>query len=162
MFDVINPRQTVLVSCRGEARIIGKKTLKDNLIALDWHTPVSYEPFHYAISIGKNKFSRKLIDESKIFAVNFVSYRHQKEVLFCGRNSGEHIDKFEKTGLKKIEAQTIDCPRIRDSVAYLECRVVNQFELGDYVTFIGKVMNSKHVMHDRRLFHTEGDRFISF
>ena len=86
---LLYPRQTILVTTELEG--------KDNIITLDWHMPVSVKPLLYAICIGKKKFSRKLIDDSGVFAVNFVPYKLKDAAIFCGRNSGEHIDKFEKT-----------------------------------------------------------------
>jgi flavin reductase (DIM6/NTAB) family NADH-FMN oxidoreductase RutF len=91
---ITNPRQTILLSCRGRASVLGKNLIKDNIITLSWHTPVSFEPVLYAIAIGKTRFSAKLISQSKVFCVNFVPFSMEKEAAYCGRNSGEHLDKF--------------------------------------------------------------------
>lgn len=64
-----NPRQTVLVTCRD----------KDNIITLDWHTPLSFYPMMYAISVGKTRYSLELIRKSKCSVVNFISKDYEKE-----------------------------------------------------------------------------------
>ena len=57
MSELTDPRQVILVSSRAEMDILGKKELKDNIITLAWHMPVSFNPKLYAIAIGKTRFS---------------------------------------------------------------------------------------------------------
>lgn len=148
-----NPRQTVLVTCRHKG--------KDNIITLDWHTPLSFYPMMYAISVGKTRYSLGLIQKSKVFVVNFMSKDYEKEVLFCGRHSGRDYDKFSETGLTKEEAEKIDCPRIKEALGFLECKVVKEVEVGDHILFIAEVVNSDLKKKGKRLFHLWGDRFTT-
>lgn len=148
-----NPRQTVLVTCRHKG--------KDNIITLDWHTPLSFYPMMYAISVGKTRYSLGLIRSSKVFVVNFMSHEHEKEVLFCGRHSGKNYDKFVETGLTREEAAKIDCPRIKEALGFLECKVVNEVEAGDHILFIAEVVSSDLNKEGKRLFHIWGDKFTT-
>jgi flavin reductase (DIM6/NTAB) family NADH-FMN oxidoreductase RutF len=150
---VTNPKQTILLTCRAQD--------KDNIITLDWHTILSFEPMMYAVSIGKTRFSFNLIKSSKVFVVNFMSKNFEKEVLFCGQNSGENLDKFKETGLEKEEAETIDCPKIKQALGYLECKVEKEIEVGDHVLFIAKVSRAEIKENGKRLFHLLGDKFTT-
>ncbi|MAG07860.1 hypothetical protein CMO89_00125 [Candidatus Woesearchaeota archaeon] len=163
MLPIFNPRQTILVTCREKIadKFTGREHIKDNIITLDWHMPVSFQPFLYAIAIGKKRFSHNLIKESMVFVVNFMPYHLEEEVLDCGRHSGAHMDKFEKTGLAKEEADRIDCPRIRQALAILECEIINSIDAGDHTVFISKVVHSEEKEKGKRLFHTEGDEFTT-
>lgn len=156
-----NPRQTILVSSRSNVEVMGKNILKDNLIAVDWHMPVSMVPLIYAVSIGTNKFSRKLISSSKSFAVNFMPFSQAKAVLFCGRNSGEHIDKFKESGLSKIECTSIDCARVKEACGFVECELLQEIEVGDHIIFVGKVNASDILTDERKLFHLSKDSFTT-
>ncbi len=160
---IYNPRQTVLVTCRGtiKDKFSGKETLKDNIIVLDWHMPLSFKPFLYAISVGKTRFSLNLIKESKVFVVNFMPLHLKDAVLFCGRNSGEHLDKFKKTELLKEESDKVDCPRIKQALAYLECEVIQEIETGDHILFIAKVVHSHESEKGKRIFHIKDDDFTT-
>ena len=51
------PRNVILVTCEAETDIMGKEVDKKNAITLSWHMPVSFNPWLYAIAIGKEKFS---------------------------------------------------------------------------------------------------------
>ncbi|MFH0977898.1 MAG: flavin reductase family protein [Candidatus Woesearchaeota archaeon] len=153
------PIQTVLVSCKATVDILGKPTLKDNLITINWHMPCSFNPQMYVISVGKSRFSAELLKKSRCFAVNFMPFTAKEKVLFCGRNTGRHIDKFKKAGLTREESTAIDCPKVAEAVAQLECEVVDIVEAGDHLLFIGKILNEVEKGNAPRLFHTRDDDF---
>ena len=157
MPPIHHPRQVVLVSSRAEVPVLGRKTEKDDIITIAWHSPVSFDPDLYMISVGKTRFSAKLIRESHVFVVNFIPFILKKQVIFCGTNSGEFIDKFKESGLIKEEAEKVDCPRIKEALGYLECKVVDAVEAGDHILFIGKVLNSEFKQKRNRLFQEEKD-----
>jgi flavin reductase (DIM6/NTAB) family NADH-FMN oxidoreductase RutF len=161
MPSVSNPRQIVLVTCREEVPVLGKKQTKDNIITVAWHTPLSFEPMLYGIAIGKERFSNEIISKSGCFAVNFIPYHLEKEALFCGRHSGRHIDKFRETGLSKDECETIDCPKIGEALAWMECEVIGHHETGDLIFYVGKVNRIDMKEKGRRLYQIEGDKFTT-
>ena len=140
-----NPRQTILLTTRADG--------KDNIMTLDWHTPLSFDPMMYAVSIGKTRYSLQLLRKSKVFVINFISKEFEKEVLFCGRHSGRDFDKFKETGLEKEQAKTIDCPRIKQALAYLECELIKEIEVGDHILFIAKVKKGELKRQEKRIFH---------
>ncbi|PJA84377.1 MAG: hypothetical protein CO145_01290 [Candidatus Nealsonbacteria bacterium CG_4_9_14_3_um_filter_37_13] len=148
-----NPRQTILLTCRFQG--------KDNVMTLDWHTPLSFEPMIYAVSIGKTRFSLNLVRKSKVFVVNFMSKDFEKEILFCGRHSGRNFDKFKETGLEKEEVETIHCPRIKQALGYLECQVIKEIETGDHILFIAEVKKAELKQKGKRLFHLFADKFTT-
>jgi flavin reductase (DIM6/NTAB) family NADH-FMN oxidoreductase RutF len=148
-----NPRQTILLTSRAEG--------KDNIITLDWHAPLSFDPMMYAVSIGKTKYSSELVRKSKVFVVNFMSKDFEKEILFCGRHSGKNFDKFKEAGLEKEEAESIDCPRIKQALGYLECKIEKEIEVSDHFLFIAKVQKAELKRKDKRLFHLFEDKFTT-
>jgi len=148
-----NPRQTILLTSRAGN--------KDNVMTLDWHTPLSFEPMKYAVSIAKVRYSLELIRSSKVFVVNFMSYQFEKEVLYCGRHSGKYIDKFKETSLEREEAETINCPRIKQALGYLECQVQEELEAGDHILFVARVSKAELREKGKRLFHLFADKFTT-
>ena len=151
------PRQVILITSRAEINHFGKKTVKDNIMAASWHSPVSFEPPLYSIFVGKTRFTYQLIKKSQVFAVNFMSIDNQKEVLYCGSYTGENINKFEKSGLTKKECEKIDCPYIGEALAYIECSVQEEVEVGDHILFAGKILKSKKIKEGKRIFQDKDD-----
>ena len=161
MRELINPRQTVVVTCRGAAEVLGKEKLIDSGLTVAWHCPLSFDPELYGIAIGKTRFSKKLISENKVFAVNFLSFEQKDIALTFGTTSGQTTDKFKESGTTKEDCDTIDCCRIRESAAYLECEVIDEFEVGDHIFFVGKVGKKKQNTEGKRLFYKGDNQFTS-
>jgi len=115
----------------------------------------------YAIAVGKLRHSFNMVQESKVFVVNFIPSTMKQAAIICGRNSGSQTDKFKLAKLETEESDTIDCPRLKDALAYLECELINEIDAGDHVIFLGKVTRSEHVDDGRRLFHVKGDDFTT-
>jgi flavin reductase (DIM6/NTAB) family NADH-FMN oxidoreductase RutF len=154
------PIQTVLVSCRGSAELMGKRVTKDNLIAIDWQMPISIGQRLFAIAVAKTRFSYELIMDSKCFVVNFMPYSQKDKVLFCGTHTGRSTDKFRQTGLAKEEAESVDCPKVKEACAQLECELIHSFDAGDHTIFVGKILKEVHKAESQRLFHTVDEQFI--
>lgn len=152
MPEIHHPRQVILVTSRAKMNVLGKEVIKDDIITLAWHMPTSFDPDLYAISVGKTRYSYKLINKSKVFCVNFIPYELKDQALFCGRHRGEHTDKFKMLG--KDECEKIDCPRIKEALAYLECEVINEIETGDHVIFVSQVLNQQIKKKGKRLFQS--------
>lgn len=129
----LHPRSVVLITtCYQE---------KSNVMPIDWHTPLSYSPKLYAVSLGKKNYSSELIQKSGCFVVNFMSSEFEKEILAAGRTSGAAADKFLLTGLRADRAKTLDCPKLSDALGTLECKLINSIDAGDHILFIAKVLH---------------------
>lgn len=157
MSELTDPRQVILVTSREEMDIIGKKQIKDNIITIAWHMPASFNPRLYAISVGKTRFSAQVISKSKAFVVNFIPFSLKDKALIVGTKSGTHIDKFSEAGLTKEDSESIDCPRVKEALAYIECEVINEVDAGDHTIYIGKVVNSHIKKGGKRLLQMAGD-----
>lgn len=155
-------------------KIVCLITAKENIITLAWTTAISFNPPIFGVSIGPTRYSHKLIEESGEFGVNLPTMDIVDKVLFCGRNSGRKINKFEKTGLTPILAKKINVSLIKECVANFECKVIDTQKYGDHTLFVGKVVaarceEDKYLLNKTRLkieelelvYHLGGDLFIS-
>jgi len=160
MQPIPNPRHVVLITSRGRAKVMGKEIEKDNVMALDWQTQVSFSPLLWTISVGKTRFTSQLISQARCFCINFMPYSMKDIVLKAGSMSGEHTDKFKELGLEKDECEKIECPKLRAATGIIECEVENIIEAGDHYIYIGKVLKS-NVRDDKRLLHISNDKFTT-
>lgn len=148
---ITGPKQTIIISCRGTTEILGRKKEIDNLITLDWHMLTSHEPPMYAISIGKNRFSLNLLRNSGVFCVNFLDKAHKDLAINCGSTTGAHTDKFKEFEIEKDECKTIDCPKIKEALAHLECSIEKELETGDHIILSGKILDAEINSDGKRL-----------
>lgn len=162
MLDLINPRQTVLITCRGRATILGQVIEKDTISPVDWHTPCNMHPFLYGIVLAKDSLSLELIHQSKNFVVNFIGIELKDVALFCGRTSGRHTDKYAALSLEVEPCTKIECSRLRKAIGYLECEVVHELSFEQYILVVGTVIHHEMKQHNiHRLFHVEKDVFTT-
>ncbi len=130
------PMQAVILTCKD-------KNGKTNPITVAWHTPISKKPALYGVSIAPNRYSYKLIKESKEFAINFVPFIHVERIHFCGKKSGKNIDKIKESGFTLSKSKKIKTKIIKECYANLECKLYRSVNLGDHTFFVGEVVNTK-------------------
>jgi flavin reductase (DIM6/NTAB) family NADH-FMN oxidoreductase RutF len=123
------------------------------------------------ISIAPKRCSHRLIEETGEFVLNVPTMKLAKKSLFCGRTSGNKVDKFKETKLTPIAAKKVKSPMIKECVAHLECKLVQKITTGDHTLFVGEVVAAyvnKGVFTEtfnaekvKPLFHMGGDSFVT-
>jgi flavin reductase (DIM6/NTAB) family NADH-FMN oxidoreductase RutF len=159
---IFNPRQTVLVTCRGRYDVVGRTEEKDDVVPLHWHSPVSSHPPLYSIFLQKDLMAAAIIRNSGCFVVNFVPFSMVDVIKAAMATSGEYLEKCDAIGIHEAGCdKLVDCFRLKEALGWLECEVVEEKEVGDRVMFIGRVLFS-HLDHDdRRPFHVDKDVFTT-
>jgi flavin reductase (DIM6/NTAB) family NADH-FMN oxidoreductase RutF len=141
------PRQVVLITARHAGA--------DNIWPMDFHMPLSFQPAFYCIAAQRGGYGAELVRSSGVFVVNFVPATWEKSIFLCGNLSGRQTDKFQAAGLRKEQAQSVDAPRLADSLGALECRVHQVLEIGDHTLFIGAVTHAVSRDNAPRLHHLD-------
>ena len=96
---------------------------------------VSLTPKLILVSIDKRARMLPLIQQSKKFAVSFLSADQQTESMrFAGQIKEETPYNFEQFG---------ELPVIEGALANLTCNLYNEVEAGDHILFIGEVTDLK-------------------
>lgn len=111
---------------------------KVNVITCNWLTQISFEPLLVLVAIEKQSYSHQLLQESGVFAVNFLS----KEQTRLARNlaAPHKIKPFKLTGIPHHPGAT-GVPLVDEAIAYLECEVRHTLEVdGDHTLFVGEVV----------------------
>jgi len=116
------------------------KDKKPNVFTVAWHSPISFDPPLYGISVSPNRYSHDLIFDAKEFVVNFPPNEIAEKAHTCGRVSGRDHDKFELTGLTPIPASKVKPPLIKECYAHLECKLFEYTSLGDHTWFTGQIL----------------------
>ena len=116
-------------------------------------TSVSLDPLLALVCAGHNTASHPLIKESGRFAINILSEDQQPIAEYYARptdqKTGDVPASFTRTA---HGAATLD-----GSLAYMDCRVVNEYIAGDHTIFIGEVEEINIAPDgDRPLLYFEG------
>jgi flavin reductase (DIM6/NTAB) family NADH-FMN oxidoreductase RutF len=103
---------------------------------------VTSDPPQFAVASHKNNHSTEMIREGKVFAISILKQDYHPDIIGAfGYRSGKDFHKFEnftyRTG--KTGAPIL----LTDTLGFLECEVVNSFELGTHILFIGNVVDGE-------------------
>lgn len=100
---------------------------------------VTAEPPQIAISCHKDNYSAKTIEKSKAFGISVLEQDTDSELIGTfGYSSSADTDKFKDIDYKigKTGSPLIS----KNSIATFECEVVDKFDVGTHIIFVGKVV----------------------
>jgi flavin reductase (DIM6/NTAB) family NADH-FMN oxidoreductase RutF len=145
----------------GILTVTGDNKGKENIITLGWiQLGIIWSKPVVSILVRPSRYSYQLLNKHNEFSVNVLSNKYDKEIAFCGANSGSYCDKFLETGLNKIRSSKINISSIKEADIIIECQTVHttnvipenlndvllskNYPKGDYHTiFTGIILNSK-------------------
>ena len=112
-----------IVSPRPIGWISTRSGTGDNLAPYSFFNAVAYVPPQVMFASTGIKDSAHAIRESGVFCVNIVSTDLAAAMNATSASFPRGTDEFEAAGIAKAECETIDCPRVAEAPASLECRV---------------------------------------
>lgn len=99
---------------------------------------VTAEPAQIAIACSKNNYSAELIAQGRAFSISVLKKEASPLVIGTfGYKSGRDFDKFN--GFNYFTGKLGTPILTSDSLAWFECRMVNTFDTGTHLIFIGQV-----------------------
>jgi flavin reductase (DIM6/NTAB) family NADH-FMN oxidoreductase RutF/rubredoxin len=110
---------------------------------------VTAEPAKFALCCSKNNYTTEFIKKTGAFAVS-VLHRNASQDLFgrFGYRSGKDFNKLE--GVTVIYGENTGVPVVlNDSIAFIECRVVQTVDVGTHLLFIGELLHSEILDNDK-------------
>jgi len=130
--NFIYPIPAVMVSC-GTME-------KSNIITVAWTGTINTNPAMAYISVRKERFSYEIIKKQKEFVINLTNESLAFATDYCGVKSGKDVDKFKDMKLTKQKASFVKCPLIEESPVSIECKIVDEKDLGSHTMFIAEVL----------------------
>lgn len=108
---------------------------------------VTSEPARFASCCNKNNFTAELIQKTKAFSISILNKDTAPDIFGrFGYKSGKEFNKLE--GLKVKYGETGVPIVLNDSIAYLECKVTETFDVGTHYMFIGELLQSELLYPD--------------
>ncbi|MDQ3635103.1 MAG: flavin reductase family protein [Acidobacteriota bacterium] len=130
-------------------------TLKDkdgtpHGITVSAFSSVSLEPPLVSVCIDNDAGSHYAFRESERFVVNILSDKQSEHSnQFASRVPDKFINIHHHKGLE-------DIPVLKDALVNLECRLVNDFVVGDHTIFIGEIERT-HINDGKPLVYYQGN-----
>lgn len=115
---------------------------QDNLAPYSFFNAVAYVPpqVMFASTSTKpdqdgTKDSVSNIRETGVFAVNIVEYTARDAMNQSSGTWDREVDEFAISGIDKADCETINCPRVKDTPATLECKLTQILQLPGEANF---------------------------
>jgi flavin reductase (DIM6/NTAB) family NADH-FMN oxidoreductase RutF len=132
--DKLYPMPAVLV-CGG--------TMEEaDACAVAWTGICATNPPRIAVALRGSRRTLELIRMSGTLTVNTPRAEDAAVVDFFGTVSGRDHDKFAESGWTLEPSAVVSAPRIAQCPYQMECRVVQEVELGSHVLLIAEVVES--------------------
>jgi len=127
------PQPTTLVSTVGNGGAF-------DVMTASWVSIVSKTPPTLAVSLNRGRLTYEQIQDTGCFVVNMVPTKLAVEADYCGLRSGLDRDKLAVSGLTPVKASRVAAPLIAECPLNVECRLLRQVELGEYVLVLGEIL----------------------
>ena len=102
---------------------------------------VTSEPPQLAVVCNKDNLTAEIIQKVKLFSVSVLQKETKPETLgLFGYQSGKNVNKFERI-YSKIGETGVPIV-LEDTIAWFECELVQQFDVGTHLIFIGRIVNT--------------------
>lgn len=163
MYRLLYPMRTYLI-------VSGSIDDEVNVMAADWLTVISANPFLLAVAIAPTRYTYKLVEMHGEFVVSVPSVDMLRDVWVVGSEHGPA--KLSKTSFEFGKASRVKTPIIKNALANLECKVINKHLYGDHALFIGEVVsyqykeeafrNNEPALSAGFLAHLAWNKFVTF
>jgi flavin reductase (DIM6/NTAB) family NADH-FMN oxidoreductase RutF/rubredoxin len=109
---------------------------------------VTAEPPRFAACCNKNNYTAQFIQKTGAFSVSVLHIDTSPDIFGrFGYKSGKDFNKME--GMQVRYGETGVPIVLNDTIAFLECKVVQTFDVGTHLLFIGELVQSQ-VLDDTR------------
>ena len=111
-----------------------------NGMIASWVSQISYDPPLVMVAVHPSRYSHQMIRKSGGFALHVIE-KDRKEFLKRFKGA-DPIGKFSGIGWRRGSTGS---PIIEDCIAWIECKILNQFDPGNHSLFIGQIVDAKRV-----------------
>ena len=110
---------------------------------------VTASPPQIAVSCNKNNYSANLLKSGKVFSISVLEQDAGAALIgLFGYQSGRETAKFES--VEYIQGETGVPIVTQNAVAWFECKVVNEIDVGTHILFIGEVIANDLLKRDTK------------
>jgi flavin reductase (DIM6/NTAB) family NADH-FMN oxidoreductase RutF len=128
----VYPMPTTLVGANVEG--------KPNFLTIVWCSIVNFKPPFIAVTLHKDHYTNKGINENKTFSVNIPSVDNVKITDYCSVVSGYDEDKSKL--FKIFYGSLKTAPMISEFPLCSECKLVQKIELATHEIFVGEIVET--------------------
>lgn len=108
-----------------------------NAMTTSWVSQVSMEPVLIAISVDNKAVTHRLISESGVFTVNLWDKQDTRPFVKFSKPAEKEGDALNG---RPIAEGVTGAPVFDEAVAYMECEVRSELDVGTHTVFLGEIV----------------------
>jgi flavin reductase (DIM6/NTAB) family NADH-FMN oxidoreductase RutF len=135
-YRLLVPRLTVLITTVDREG-------KDNAAPFSFVMPVSFKPPLLSFACIPKWHTYENVSKNREFVVNIPSKEMLSALIVCGKSFPRGVSEIDKASLTRINSLKVRPPRIKEAVAWVECKLVRDIPAGDHHVLIGEVLSSQ-------------------
>lgn len=110
-----------------------------NAMVANWIMQASFTPRLMAVGLQKKSYTHGVISDGGVFAINIFNQEDQDAMTLFAKGRAKKPEKM--AGASYTPAPETGCPILEGAAAYLECKVVQMFDVGgDHDILIGEII----------------------
>lgn len=134
-YRLLVPRPAVLISTRDSQG-------NTNAAPFSFVMPVSVDPPLVAFAAAPKRHTLANIRETKEFVINIAAKELAEKLWFCSKAFPKGTSEIEKAGLTEKPSQMVMTPSVEECVAWIECMLEYDEQVGDHVVVFGRVIGA--------------------
>ena len=143
MNNKINPeqlKQAMRTWITGVAIITGHHEGNVHGMTANSFNSIALSPPTVLVALAQHTRTRHLVKDGGVFGVSILNKSQRKLAQrFAGQT---HSDTPRFEGVETFILET-GAPLIKEAMAYLDCKVVHSFDIGDTTVFLGEVLRAE-------------------
>ncbi len=110
-----------------------------NAAPFSFNSPISFDPPLYGFSCNPAHDTWRNIQANGEFVVNIVNKDFGELMHILETDYPYEDNELKHAGLTEERAKKVRPPRIKEAIAWMECKFEDSFELGDHIWIVGRV-----------------------
>ncbi len=134
VYRLLNVGGTCLVSAAHEGQ--------EDVMPAAWNTALDIDPGLLTVVVDKSHYTRRLMDESRLFGIALPTVSIAREVMALGSVSkNDDPAKLEKSGAEFFKFEGWDMPFVKGCAGYIVCRARDEQDIEKrYDLFVGEAL----------------------
>lgn len=116
-----------------------------NMHICTYVSAVSMEPKRFMVALFEGTKTRELVEQNGHFILQLLAKDQYKLIKHLGQQSGHKKDKLALLKKKNLLAEHEGFYFLKDSLAIMECKVLDSIDGGDHKLFICDVLSWKNI-----------------
>lgn len=112
-----------------------------NGMTLNWATQVSFDPKWLAVGVERDAYTHELVAEGRTFSLNLVAREDRAIVRKFTKPVEVDLDARTLNGFPFHDAPVTGAPVLDQAVAFLDCEVRQEVEVGNHTVFFGEIVD---------------------